>query len=90
MTYEEYLDYNLSNLERIYECALFAPIFRFNERFPDCKIPFINYNDIMDYKYIMREKDSLNLSNSMDCTEGRVIKEYGSLKELVWDGWTLD
>lgn len=90
MTPEEYYSYNAKNLERIYVGALLAPVFKFNERFPNCKIPFINYNDIMDYKFIIRVKNPSNLSNSMDCEKGEIVQEYSSMEELLRDGWILD
>lgn len=44
----------------------------------------------MDYKYIIRATDSLDIAQSYDGDRMEIIKEYASIDELVNDGWRLD
>jgi len=83
-------DYQKKDLEAIYSAASLAPIFKSNAKYcvgQFAKLtPYIAYADIMDYKYIIRATDDYsNLSES-----NTIIVEYGSLDELVNDGWRLD
>lgn len=85
-------EYQRKNLEAIYRSASMAPIFRRNPkycigRFADLT-PYISYNDIMDYKYIIRGCHGID--EILALKEGEIIVEYDSLESLINDGWRLD
>jgi len=86
-------EYQKKNLEVIYNAASMAPVFKSNPkycigRFEDLT-PYISYNDIMSYKYIIRGRP-VEEHNSFDAQEREIIVEYDSLESLVNDGWRLD
>lgn len=86
-------EYQKKQLERIFNGALLAPVFH---RHPDyCinqfakLIPYISFDDVMDYKYIIRGRPT-GEHNPYDTEEREIIAEYHSLDELVNAGWRLD
>ena len=91
----DYTAFQKKNLDRIFLTASFPPIFKSNDKY--CKgklsraIPFISYDDAMNWEYIIRAGDSLedDIENykAMDCP---VIIQYNSIEDLVHDGWRLD
>ena len=82
------------NLERIYENGSASTVFHRNEKYCTGKfanmIAFISINDVMDYKYIIRASNSLDIAQSYAGDGMEIIKEYSSIEELVNDGWRLD
>jgi len=86
-------EYQKKNLESIYNAASMAPVFKPNPKYCTGKfadlIPYISYNDVMSYKYIIRGRPT-NEHNSFDAQEREIIAEYDSLENLVNDGWCLD
>lgn len=86
-------EYQKNNLENIFSGGLFAPFFKLNPKFPskDGCYPRIMYDDVMDYKYIIRWCEQGFLDNRFySDLESEVIVEYQSIDELVNDGWRLD
>ena len=82
------------NLERIYENGSASTVFHRNEKYCTGKfanmIAFISINDVMDYKYIIRVSNSIDIAQSYAGDRMEIIKEYSSIEELVNDGWRLD
>jgi hypothetical protein len=86
-------EYQKKNLVAIYSAATFAPVFLTNpkhckDQFADLT-PYISYNDIMNYRYIIRGRPH-GEHNSFDDQEREIIVEYNSIESLVNDGWRLD
>ena len=86
-------EYQKKNLEAIYNAASMAPVFKSNPKYCIGKyadlIPYISYDDVMNYKFIIRGR-SLNEHNSFDAEEREIIVKYDSLIDLISDGWRLD
>jgi len=83
-------EYQVEDLERIFTGATLSPVFRHNPKYPiKGGIARIAYNDIMDYKFIIRHDKNFN-GNSFWSEDADVIAEYKSIEELVDDGWRLD
>ena len=86
-------EYQKKNLESIFKDASMAPVFRRNDKYCIGKFkdltPYISYNDVMEYKYIIRGRP-LGEYNSFDSKEREIIVEYESIDDLVNDGWQLD
>ena len=83
-------EYQKKNLEAIYSAASLAPVFKTNAKFCVNQFagltPYIAYGDVMDYKFVIRAT-----SDYEDKSETNpVIVEYGSIDELLNDGWRLD
>jgi hypothetical protein len=85
--------YQKRNLEEIFGFATLAPVFHKHHKYSIGKFaemtPYINYNDVMKYKYIIRAKPANSL-NVFDTEEREIIVEYKHLDELINDGWRLD
>lgn len=86
-------EYQKKNLEAIFSAASLAPVFKSNPKhcigkFADL-IPYISYDDVMNYKFIIRVRP-IGEQNSFDAKEREIIAEYDSLESLVNDGWRLD
>ena len=83
-------EYQIENLERIFNDGALSPVFKWNPKYPVDGEPRIAYRDVMNYKYILRNcKESLNF-NAFWSEEADIIVEYKSIEELVDDGWRLD
>lgn len=87
--------YQKKNLERIFADAIYPPIFKSNPKY--CKdnftgaIPFISYDDVMNWKYIIRAGKSMeNDVENYNAEECPIIIPYNSIEDLVNDGWRLD
>jgi hypothetical protein len=83
-------DYQKKNLEAIFAAASYVIYFRTNKKYcvgQFAKLtPYIAYGDVMSYKYKIRVTD--DFENTSDANP--IIVEYGSIDELVNDGWQLD
>lgn len=79
-------------LKSIFEAASYAPIFKENPKYPQTKIkaPYIAFDDVMDYKYIIRCCDVSEISSFRSEKSDEIIAEYSTAEELVNDGWRLD
>ena len=83
------IDYQKENLEAIYKAASLSPVFKSNPKYNTGNLtPYISYNDIMAYKYIIRARP-LGTQNSFDAEERDIIAEYENINDLVKDGWRL-
>jgi len=73
-----------------------TPAFKpYHEGVPDGMVPYISCSDVHDYKYNIRIIPlDVFVSEGGDRYEkmenGEIIASYGSLEELVEDGWRLD
>ena len=80
----------IKNLDAIYADASMAPVFRSNAKYCVDQFagltPYISYGDIMEYKYVIRATSDYEDKSDTN----PVIIEYGSIEELVNDGWRLD
>lgn len=85
--------YQIKNIQSIYDHATMSPVFKKNAKYSINEfknmMPYIAYNDILNYMYIIRARPS-NVFNSFDTEERTIIKEYNSIEEMVKDGWRLD
>lgn len=86
--------YQIRSLNKIYEGATLAPVFHRNTKYCindlEKSIPYISYDDIMAYKYIIRGRNTDEEFNNFDSKERQVIVEYKSIEDLAKDGWRLD
>lgn len=86
----EEINYQRKKLEVIYSAASIAPIFKPNAKYCfgnfDNLTPYIAYGDVMNYKFIIRTTD--DYKNKSDSNS--ILVQYGSIDELVNDGWKLD
>ncbi len=82
--------YQKRNLEAIYSAASHAPFFKSNVKYCVGQFtgltPYIAYEDVMGDRFIIRATDDYNNKSETN----PVIVEYGSIEELVKDGWRLD
>ncbi len=84
-------DYQISQLKRIFNAANSAPIFKDNEKYFADGVPRIAYDDIMNYKCIIRCDEEFPQSGTFwSDNNASVIAEYKNIEELVDDGWRLD
>ena len=87
-------EYQKYYLERIFSSALIAPVFHRHPKycinqFSDL-IPYISYDDVMGYRYIIRGRPLMAEMNLYDFEAREIIAEYDSIDELVNAGWRLD
>ena len=86
-------EFQKKNLEAIYNAASLAPVFKHNPKYSTGKFngltPYISYDDIMNYKFIIRGRP-VNEYNPFDAQKREIIAEYNTIEELVNDGWRLD
>lgn len=81
--------------KQVYDDAMYAPLLRWNPKYRTKKFagmtPYICINDICDYNYVVcaipDEEVTMMLSERF---RRNVIAEYGSVEEMVEDGWILD
>jgi hypothetical protein len=89
---EDPFEYQRKQLQKIYDDALYTPVFRINKKY--CigsfkgMIPYIAYDDIMNNKYIIRGRPA-NIISTLDNEKRDMIASYTSIGELVKDGWEL-
>jgi hypothetical protein len=86
-------DFQKKRLERIFRDGSFAPLFKRNpkhcvNKFADLT-PYISYNDIKRNQILIRGCP-IGKPNYIDSGQRDVIISYGSIDELVNDGWRLD
>jgi len=89
---ESDFEYQKKNLEAIYSAASMSPVFKSNPKYCTGKFaeltPYISYNDVMSYKFIIRGRP-VGEVNTFDAKDREIIAEYDSLESLVNDGWHL-
>lgn len=87
------IEYQKKNLDAIYDAASMAPIFKSNPKYCIGKFaeltPYISYNDVRNYKYIIRGRPDSE-QNHFDDQEREIIAKYDNVESLVNDGWRLD
>lgn len=81
--------YQIKTILAIYSCAFFSPVFKLNKKYdPEKKnnlVPFITEGDLKNKKFVIR--GTSDYDNKKD--SNTVIAEYGTVQELVDDGWKL-
>ena len=79
---------------QVYEDAAYAPLLRRNPKFKkqlEGMTPYICINDICNYKYVVCAiPDEEVTMGFQEMNRRNVIREYGSVEEMVEDGWRLD
>lgn len=84
-------EYQVSELQSIFNAASIAPVFKENKKYTVNGIPRITFSDIMNYKCIIRCDKGFPKSGMFWSDETAfVVAEYNSIAELVDDGWRLD
>ncbi len=84
-------EYQISQLQRIFSTASLAPVFKKNEKYTVDGVPRITYDDIMNYRCIIRcDKGFPKSGMFWSDEEAFVVAEYNSITELVDDGWRVD
>ena len=84
-------EWQIMHLERIYRDAALSPFFKDNPRFsstPDEPFFRIAYADVMNNRFVIRRTP--DSENSFWSEEATVIATYGSIADIVDDGWRLD
>jgi hypothetical protein len=83
--------YQISKLQEIFGGALLSPFFRHNPKYKTADTPRIDYNDVMDNKYVIKCDPDFPSTGSFWCSKSTTaIARYDSIEELVADGWCLD
>jgi len=82
-------EYQIQNLERIFNDGALSPIFKHNPKYPVEGVARIAYGDVMDYKIVIRNEKDFS-GNSFWSENADIIAEYKSIEDLVDDGWRLD
>jgi hypothetical protein len=82
-------EYQIENLERIFKDGALSPVFKRNPKYPVDGISRIAYDDVMNYKCIIRHDKDFK-DNSFWSEDADIIIEYKSIEDLVDDGWRLD
>ena len=80
---------------QIYKDALYAPLLRWNPKYKteeyNGMTPYICIKDICDYKYVVCAIPDEEVTMTLqEMSRRNVIVEYGSVEEMVEDGWRLD
>jgi len=89
---ESDFDWQVREIVNIFTRGSMSPVFKINSKY--CKgqflnvTPYISYNDVLNYKYIIRARPQGEI-NSFDSKEREIIKQYESIEELVKDGWRI-
>lgn len=90
---ESDFDWQVRNIANIFHTASMTPVFKQNPKYCTGKFadltPYISYNDVRNYKYIIRARPFYE-NNSFDSEERDIIIQYDSIEQLVKDGWRLD
>ena len=86
-------DSQKKRLEAIFQVASFAPIFKTNpkhciNKFADLT-PYISYKDLIKNRLYIRGCP-IGSKSCSDNGQRDIIAEYGSIDELLNDGWQLD
>jgi hypothetical protein len=82
-------EYQIQNLERIFNDGALSPVFKGNPKYPVKGVSRISYDDVMNYKLIIRHDNDFS-SNSFWSEDAEIMVEYKNIEELVDDGWRLD
>lgn len=87
-------EFQLSSLEMIFRDATLAPVFKHNPKYDRqgfaALTPYIAYDDVMEYRYIVRGRPLSVPIDHYDNEKRQVIAEYDTVEALVEDGWRLD
>ncbi len=84
-------EYQIRQLHRIFNMATLSPVLRENEKYTVDGVPRISYNDVMNFKYIIRCDKGFPKSGMFWSDENAfIVAEYRSIEELVDDGWRVD
>lgn len=90
---ESDFEYQVKNIENIFDTASMSPSFKINSKYCIGKFenmsPYISYNDVRNYNYIIRVR-TLGEYNLYDSIDREIIVKYDSIEQLVQDGWRLD
>jgi hypothetical protein len=86
--------YQIKNIEYIFSTSSLAPVFKLNPKYSIGDLagltPYIAYDDVMSYNYIIRGRALQEPINNFDNEKRIVIAEYDSIESMVDDGWRLD
>jgi len=84
-------EYQISQLKRIFNAATLAPVFKENNKYTVDGVPRITYDDVMNYKCVIRcDKGFPKSGIFWSDKAAHVIAEYNSIEALVDDGWRVD
>ena len=87
---EAYIQKNLKVLEKLFNSMMYRIHFKANEKYgpygETYPTLYIGFDDMSAYRYSIRLKEGKKYEDSTD----PVVATYGSLKELLSDGWKLD
>lgn len=84
-------EYQIANLNRIFSEASLSPVFKDNQKFKTDGVARIAYDDITANKCIIRADIAFpNSGGFWSGWDAAIIAQYGSIEELVDDGWRLD
>lgn len=83
--------YQIRNMQEVLDRSLMAPVFKTNPKYKVDGAPRIDYNDVMNNRYIIKSDTDFPNSGSYWCdAEAKIIAQYKSIEEMVDDGWRLD
>jgi hypothetical protein len=83
-------EYQIQNLSRIFNDGALSPVFKENPKYPVNGVPRISYDDVMDYKFIIRNDKDFSSNSFWSEDDVEMIFDYKNIEELVDDGWRLD
>ena len=85
--------YQIKNIENIFSAGSFAPVFQNNPKYSIGEFanltPYIAYDDVMEYNYIIRGRSLMEPINNFDSEKRIIIAKYDSIESMVDDGWRL-
>jgi hypothetical protein len=85
------MEYQVKNLQQIFDEARFSPVFRENPKYNIEGVARIDYDDIMNDRCIIKADKNFPDSGSFWVGKGaEIIAQYKSVQDLVDDGWRLD
>ncbi len=85
-------EYQIKNLQRIFNDGALSPIFKENPKYPTSNGVYrISYDDVMNYKFVIRHDEDFSGDGTRFWNKDtEIIVEYKNIEELVDDGWRLD
>jgi len=83
-------EFQKKNLQEIFNTANMSPCFKENPKFLVNGVPRIAYDDVMNWRYIIRLDENFGDNRFWSDNNAKEIVRYSTIDDLVNDGWRLD
>lgn len=80
----------IKDFEEQFELLTHSLYLKFNDKFCSCKNPIIIFDDVENYKCIVRDKGETSIDLLYNDSNAKIIASYETIEEMVADGWVLD